>query len=98
MPVRQVRIGSRSGLHARPAALFVAAATAQQVPVTIAKGNGPARNARSILGVLSIGAVKGDEVRLVAEGDGADVCLDELAQLLARDLDDEPEAAPADHE
>jgi phosphocarrier protein HPr len=92
MPVRQVTIGSRSGLHARPAALFVAAATAMAVPVTIAKGEGPARNARSILGVLSLGAVKGDEVTLSADGEGAQECVDELAELLASDLDDEPEA------
>lgn len=95
MPVRQVTIGSRSGLHARPAALFVAAATRQPVAVTIAKGDGPARNARSILGVLSIGAVKGDEVTLSADGEGAQASIDELAELLARDLDDEPDEAPA---
>jgi phosphocarrier protein HPr len=89
MPIRLVTIGSRTGLHARPAALFVAAATAAAVPVTIAKGEGPARNARSILAVLSLGAIQGDQVQLAAEGDGADACLDELAVLLSRDLDDE---------
>ena len=90
MPTRVVTIGSRTGLHARPAALFVAAATALPLPVTIAKGDGPTRNARSILAVLSLGAAQGDEVHLSAEGDGADACLDELASLLARDLDVEP--------
>ena len=94
MPTRLVTIGSRTGLHARPAALFVAAATALPVPVSIAKGGGPSRNARSILAVLSLAAVQGDQVQLSAEGDGADACLDELAALLARDLDDEP-ADPA---
>ena len=100
MPTRQVTIGSRTGLHARPAALFVAAASALPLPVTITKGDGPVRNARSILGVLSLGAAQGDEVVLAAEGDGADACLDELATLLARDLDEEPtessEAAASD--
>ena len=39
--------------------------------------------------VLSLGAKCGTEVTLEAEGDGADDALDELADLLARDLDAE---------
>jgi phosphocarrier protein HPr len=95
MPTRVVTVGSRTGLHARPAALFVAAATALPLPITIAKGDGPSRNAKSILAVLSLGAGQGDEVQISAEGDGADACLDELAELLARDLDEAPTGAPA---
>ena len=60
MPTRLVTIGSRTGLHARPAALFVAAATALSVPVSIAKGGGPSRNARSILAVLSLALLARD--------------------------------------
>jgi phosphocarrier protein len=88
MPSRTVTVGSASGLHARPAALFVAAAGAQPVPVTIRTGEKKAVPARSMLSVLSLGAKKGTEVVLEAEGDGADAALDALADLLARDLDD----------
>jgi phosphocarrier protein HPr len=88
VPTRTVVVGSASGLHARPAALFVAAAAKQPVPVTIrtdaAKKPVPAR---SMLGVLSLGAKRGTSVTLEATGDGADAALDELADLLARDLD-----------
>jgi len=87
LPSRTVTVGSASGLHARPAALFVAAAAAQPIPVTIRVGDKRAVPARSMLSVLSLGAKRGTEVVLEAEGDGADDALDALADLLARDLD-----------
>jgi phosphocarrier protein len=59
------------------------------VKVTIAKVGGDPVDARSILSVLALDARGGDEVVLVAEGDGADQALDELAALVARDLDSE---------
>ncbi len=92
MPSRTVTVGSTSGLHARPAALFVAAATAQSVPVTIRTGEKPAVPARSMLSVLALGAKHGTEVTLEAEGEGADAALDALAQLLARNLDETADA------
>lgn len=92
MPSRTVIVGSASGLHARPAALFVAAAGAQPVPVTIRTAAKAAVPARSMLSVLSLGAKCGTEVTIEADGDGADAALDELAALLARDLDAEAAA------
>jgi phosphocarrier protein len=84
---RTVAIGSDSGLHARPAALFVKAAAAQPVPVTIRIGDGKAVPARSMLSVLSLGAKKGTEVTLEADGDEAAAAVDDLAAMLARNLD-----------
>ena len=89
MPERRVVIGSKVGLHARPAAMFVQAAAKQPVKVTIAKSGGDPVDARSILSVLALDARGGDEVVLTADGDGADQALDELAALVARDLDSE---------
>ena len=89
MPERRVVIGSKVGLHARPAAMFVQAAAKQPVKVTIAKSGGDPVDARSILSVLALDARGGDEVVPVAEGEGADQALDELAALVARDLDSE---------
>jgi len=94
MPSRTVTVGSATGLHARPAALFVAAAAAQPVPVTIRVAEKRAVPARSMLSVLSLGAKCGTEVILEAEGDGADAALDALADLLARDLDAEEATVP----
>lgn len=87
MPTRTVTLASASGLHARPAALFVAAASAQPVAVTIRVDGKPAVPARSLLSVLSLGAKCGTEVTLEAEGDGASQALSALADLLGRDLD-----------
>jgi phosphotransferase system HPr (HPr) family protein len=93
MPSRTVTVGSTSGLHARPAALFVAAAGAQSVPVMIRTGDRKAVPAKSMLSVLSLGAKHGTEVVLEAEGDGAEAALDALAALLSRNLDEDTEAA-----
>ncbi|KWW99797.1 HPr family phosphocarrier protein [Carbonactinospora thermoautotrophica] len=87
MPERRVTIGSTVGLHARPASIFVKAAAASPVPVTIGRPGGGQVDARSILAVLALGARYGEEVVLRAEGDGADSVLEELASLLAQDLD-----------
>lgn len=89
MPERRAIIGSKVGLHARPAALFVQTVTRQPVKVTIAKPGSAPVDARSILSVLALDARGGDEVVLAAEGEGAEAALDEVAALLARDLDSE---------
>jgi phosphocarrier protein len=93
MARREVMIGSRVGLHARPAAMFVQAATATGLPVRISKDGGTSVDARSMLGVLALGARNGDTVLLETDGDGADAALDDLVALLVQDLD---EPVPAD--
>lgn len=90
MPERTVTVASRTGLHARPAALFVKAAAAQPAAVKLRVGEGKLVDARSILGVLSLKVGHGTAVTLSADGDAADQALDALAELLARDLDAEP--------
>jgi phosphocarrier protein HPr len=89
VPERRVTVGSRVGLHARPAAIFVQAAAKQPVKVTLAKHDGRPVDARSILSVLGLDVRGGEEVVLSAEGEGAEQALDELAALVARDLDAE---------
>jgi phosphocarrier protein len=88
MVERSVVVGSRIGLHARPAALFVKEATAQSVKITIRKGDGPPVDARSILRVLALGARNGDTVILEADGDGAEEALEAVATVVAEDHDD----------
>lgn len=83
MAERRVRTGPGVGLHARPAALFVQAASRLPVDVRIAKAGGEPVNAKSILAVLGLDVRGGDEVVLTAEGDGADAALDGLAALVA---------------
>ncbi len=87
MPERRVTVGSKVGLHARPAAALAKAAAAQPVPVTIRKGDGKPVPAGSILNLMTLGAMHGDEVVLAAEGADADAVLDELAAIVVADLD-----------
>ncbi len=87
MPKRTVTVGSASGLHARPAKLFVEAATKQPVEVRISVAGRPPASARSLLSVLALGVERGTEVTIEADGAEADQALDALAVLLARDLD-----------
>jgi phosphocarrier protein HPr len=87
VPERTVAVGSATGLHARPAKLFVEAATQQPVQVRIRVGDRPPVPARSLLSVLSLDIRQGTEVTLEAEGAQAEPALDALAALLVRDLD-----------
>ena len=87
MATRTVTIASSHGLHARPAKLFSEAAKNSGATVTIAKGEGKAVNAASILGVISLGANTGDAVTLTVEGENADGVLDQLATMLETDQD-----------
>ncbi len=87
MPERRVTVGSKVGLHARPAALFVQAAARQPVKVTIAKDGRQPVDAKSILAVLGLDVRGGEEVVLAAEGEAAEAALDELAAVVAADHD-----------
>ncbi|WP_199485099.1 HPr family phosphocarrier protein [Actinomadura craniellae] len=83
MAERRVRVGSKVGLHARPAAVFVRAAAEAPVDVTIARRGRPPVNAKSILAVLGLDVRHDEEVVLAAEGEGAEELLDRLASLVA---------------
>jgi phosphocarrier protein len=88
MPERRVVVGSKVGLHARPAALFVQAAARQPVKITIAKDSRSPVDARSILAVLGLDVRGGEEVILAApDGEEAEAALDELAVVVATDHD-----------
>ena len=86
---RTVILGSKSGLHARPAAVFVQHAKGFQSQVTLSifkDSRDKTVNAKSILSVLSLGAEQGDQVVLKANGEDAELAADKLAALLEEDL------------
>jgi phosphocarrier protein HPr len=91
MAERRVTIGWTEGLHARPASIFVRAATASGIPITIAKADGTPVNAASMLAVLGLGAQGGEEVVLASDAEDAEVALDRLAKLVAEGLEELPE-------
>jgi phosphocarrier protein HPr len=78
---RTVLISNQRGLHARASAKFVTLASAQSAAVEVAKdGNKVAGT--SIMGLMMLGAAKGDSVTIRASGDGADKALDALCGLV----------------
>lgn len=87
MPSREVTIASASGLHARPANLFVQTVNRLGLRVTIQKEGRPPVDARSMLGVMTLGAKHGEVVTLAANGDGAEAALDTLVAFLTIDHD-----------
>lgn len=88
MPQRTVAIASQLGLHARPAALFVQAVNESGLPIMVARENQTPVDARSVLGVMSLGARHGETVTLSCEeGENADKVLDGLVEMLSRELD-----------
>ncbi len=80
MAERTVDVPDGVGLHARPAALFVQAAVAAGVPVTVGRPDGNPVDARSILGVLSLDVRGGETVVLRTDGD--DSVLDSLEDVI----------------
>lgn len=87
MAERTATIASSSGLHARPAKLFVQEVQSKGVPVTIAVEGGADLNAGSILSIMGLGAGQGTVVTIKAEGEGAETALDELVTFLETDHD-----------
>ena len=82
-----VAVGSRVGLHARPATEVAKVAGTLPAVVSITKGDKVATDARSVLMILALGAEFGDEVVLQAEGEGAEESVATLAELIATDHD-----------
>ena len=82
---RTVTLGSKSGLHARPAAVFVQHAKGFQSQIMLAKDDKTA-NGKSILSVLTLGAEQGDQVILIVNGDDAESAMNELVLLLEGEL------------
>jgi phosphotransferase system HPr (HPr) family protein len=69
-------------LHARPAAQFVRTAMRYAAAITVHAGERHA-DAKSMLAVLGLGARRGTQLRLSAEGDDAAPALDALAACVS---------------
>ncbi|MCU0224292.1 MAG: HPr family phosphocarrier protein [Acidobacteria bacterium] len=89
MPERTVRLVNRLGLHARAAARFVDLAGRFRSSIGVVMG-GIGVDGKSILGILTLAAPCGTELRLVAEGDDAEAALAALAALVAEGFGEEP--------
>ena len=79
---REVRIENRNGLHARPAAEIVKAASKFRSEVTIRRDDLEV-NGKSIMGVMMLAAEYGTTLFLRANGDDAEQAVEAIAALVA---------------
>lgn len=78
---RTVEIANPTGLHARPAALFVQTAGKFTSEIWISRGERKV-NAKSIMGLMSLAASQGTSVVIGAEGEDEQLALKELVDLV----------------
>ncbi len=78
---RGLIINNSVGLHARPATFFVQKANSFKSSIWIEKEDCRV-NAKSLLGVLSLGITKGTAVTLIADGVDESSAIDGLAELI----------------
>ncbi|MCR4406804.1 MAG: HPr family phosphocarrier protein [Anaerolineae bacterium] len=81
MPEITLTVRHEVGLHARPAALFVQTAKQFNCDIKVTHGERQA-NAKSILGVLTLGANQGAVITIRAEGEDANQALAALEALV----------------
>ena len=78
---RDVTIKNNVGLHARPATFFIQKANSYKSSIWVEKEDRRV-NAKSLLGVLSLGIVKGMTITLIADGNDEADALEGLATLI----------------
>ena len=85
---KEVTVLNKSGIHARPAALFVKTANRFGSDIFVEK-DGEKINGKSIMGLMMLAAGPGSKVTLHVKGADADAALAELEALVQRKFDEE---------
>lgn len=81
MIAKDVTIENQVGLHARPATFFIQKANEYKASIWVEKEERRV-NAKSLLGVLSLGIVGGTAIRLLADGSDEQQAIDGLVKLI----------------
>lgn len=74
-------VTNETGLHSRPADLFVRTAKLYSSSITVHKGEKSA-DAKNIIKIILLNVSQGQEIRIVADGDDADAALKDLQTLI----------------
>ena len=82
---KEIVVRCESGLHNKQATYFVQKANEFESSVWIESGSRK-MNAKSLLGIMSLGIVSGSTVNLVASGSDAEAAIEALEALLLRDI------------
>ena len=82
---KEVLINNQVGLHARPATFFIRKANEFKSSIWVEKDERRV-NAKSLLGVLSLGIVKGTTITLIADGSDQEEAIETLSKLIDSDF------------
>ncbi len=85
MVTKEVVINNQVGLHARPATFFIQKANEFKSSIWVEKEDRRV-HAKSLLGVLSLGIVKGTAITLIADGTDEEEAISTLAELIDSDF------------
>ncbi len=85
MITKEITVNNQVGLHARPATFFIQKANEFKSSIWIEKDDRRV-NAKSLLGVLSLGIVKGTSVNIVADGPDESQAIETLSNLIDSDF------------
>ena len=80
MTERTITISNRAGIHARPAAVLVQAAQDFSSNIYFEKGRDRI-NAKSIMGILTLAAAYGTELKIIAEGEDEEQAVETIVRL-----------------
>ena len=81
MYMKDVNVQNQIGLHARPATFFIQKANEFKASIWVEKDERRV-NAKSLLGVLSLGIVGGSSIRIIADGADEQAAVDGLTKLV----------------
>ena len=81
MYTQEITINNEVGLHARPATFFIQKANEFKSSIWVEKEERRV-NAKSLLGVLSLGIVGGTNIKIIADGSDAESAVDSLVALV----------------
>ena len=81
MFVKEVMVQNQVGLHARPATFFIQKANEFKSSIWVEKEERRV-NAKSLLGVLSLGIVGGTSIRIIADGSDEQEAVESLVKLV----------------
>ena len=81
MFMKDVTVQNQVGLHARPATFFIQKANEFKASVWVEKEERRV-NAKSLLGVLSLGIVGGTDIRIIADGPDEEAAVGSLVSLV----------------
>jgi catabolite repression HPr-like protein len=84
MKEKQVEVKLKTGLQARPAALFVQEANRFSADIFLEK-DGKKVNAKSIMGLMSLALGSGVEVNIIADGDDEEKALIALSDFVQKE-------------